>query len=176
MTVFERISYTVWCWIASRQEKNEALIKAAGEGKLEDAEFLLARGARINAKGLWQNRPVHEAAWHGRMEMLEFLLAAGARVDSMGVSGMQPLHIAAMRNDKEMVEALLAHDAPVSSLDYNGKMPGELCKDLGVWMLIHEAEKEVEKRAVLAQEREALAGFWKQRRKLGGMRPPAPRL
>ena len=57
-----------------------ALHRAACAGNLSMVEFLIHRGANINAKDFWGYTPLHEASKGGFDEVVEFLLDRGAQI------------------------------------------------------------------------------------------------
>jgi len=60
----------------------------------ELAEFLLARGAKFDAKSDDGETPLHSAAWAGSSAGAELLLAHGADINAKNSSGETPLQVA----------------------------------------------------------------------------------
>jgi ankyrin repeat protein len=63
---------------AARAELGQALVIAAGEGRVEATELLLDAGAPIDARGELGGTALHHAAWNGRGGTVDLLLRRGA--------------------------------------------------------------------------------------------------
>ncbi len=111
---------------------------AAESGQTDIVEFLIAKGADVDAKNIKGETPLQFAADNGHKEVVELLiengadfslhLAArfgdlaivkiliekGADINAKDTSGQTPLHYAARSGHKEIVELLLAHSADVN--------------------------------------------------------------
>ncbi|MGH7676216.1 MAG: ankyrin repeat domain-containing protein [Gemmatimonadales bacterium] len=73
------------CWPADSAHLlgdvlSDALYAAARNGHGQTVEYLLARGARIDAKGVFGATALHWAAFNGHAGIVELLLARGANV------------------------------------------------------------------------------------------------
>jgi ankyrin repeat protein len=88
------------------------LYYAAGRGRKEVAELLIAKGAdvNVNAKSDRDATPLHGAAFNGHAEIAELLIAAGAdvnaKIKSGGRKGQTPLDLA-ISNDRIKTADLL---------------------------------------------------------------------
>jgi ankyrin repeat protein len=72
------------------------LHRAAQGGHLEICEFLVAKGAEVNAKSNSAETPLHLAAQNGHGKICELLIAKGAEVKAKeSTSGSTALHLAA---------------------------------------------------------------------------------
>ena len=104
---------------------DEALVYAARNGRVEVMEFLIERGARVDAEP-YNGTALHWAASTGQMEAVKLLLGRGADVDREasfgGVLGVTPLHVAAWGGKMEAVTALLEAGADIARRDpvYHG--------------------------------------------------------
>lgn len=93
-----------------RSSVKSPLSRAAELGLLEVAEFLLARGAKVDAKDTFTGEtPLHGAVGKGHLEVAELLIARGANVNSRSWLQMTPLSQA--KGKREMTELLRAHGA-----------------------------------------------------------------
>jgi ankyrin repeat protein len=89
-----------------------SLYEAAENGTLQQVEFLIRKGADINAVSSW-GTPLNVAVKTGRKDIVEALISSGADVN-LGAASCTPLYSAAVKGDKAMVELLLAHGAEVN--------------------------------------------------------------
>ena len=99
---------------------NTPLNKAAYNGWLKVAAFLLDHGADVNAGGI---PPLNCAATAGNRAMTEVLLSRGANVNSKGSLGKTPLHTAVEKKFPAVAEVLLANKADVNAQDDFGNTP-----------------------------------------------------
>ena len=102
------------------------LSKAAANGWLKVAAYLLDHGAEVNAVGGRGVTALYEAARAGNRAMVELLLSRGAEVNAGGSATTHPLNVAADRGFTAVVEVLLANKADVNALDEFGNTP--LCR------------------------------------------------
>ena len=109
---------------------------AAWWGQKAVAEFLIAKGADVNAKDKAEllsaeNRysdmgqragatPLHLATYRGNAEMMELLIAKGAKVDAGDDGGWTALAWAARWTRKSAAELLIAKGADVNARDNKG--------------------------------------------------------
>ncbi|MBI3415627.1 MAG: ankyrin repeat domain-containing protein [Verrucomicrobia bacterium] len=120
------------------------LQRAANNGHLVVAEFLLANKADIN--GSTGNRvgatPLHFAAWSGHKSMVELLIAHGADVNALGDPGdmkelnlkgfmRTPLHVAVEQGHKLLTQVMLANKADVNAKA--ARRPNDYSKDPNEW-------------------------------------------
>jgi ankyrin repeat protein len=114
--------------VAAMLEKNPALVHAQtaeGETPLLAAfgglrineklvEFLIAKGADVNAHGLMRSTPLHSAASRGNAKIARLLLDHDADVNARDILNRTPLtHIYLFRPRREMAELLIARGAEV---------------------------------------------------------------
>jgi len=90
------------------------------------AEFLIAKGANVNAKNRGGWTPLHLAAGSWQKDLAELLIVQGADVNAKDNGGWTPLHRAVERRDQEMVELLIAKGAEVNAEDNKGRTPLDL--------------------------------------------------
>jgi ankyrin repeat protein/beta-lactamase regulating signal transducer with metallopeptidase domain len=100
-----------------------ALHYAAVHGHRELAELLLSKGAEVNAKGNGGRTPLHNAARKGRREVVALLIAKGADVNAKQQNGRTSLHLAVDKGYKKVVKLLIAKGADINAKDENGWTP-----------------------------------------------------
>lgn len=94
------------------------LCRAAGNGQLRVAAFLLDHGADINL-----NSPLRSAASGGHKAMVELLLGRGADANAADNIGQTPLHKAADKGFLSVTEALLTAKADPNVRDISSQTP-----------------------------------------------------
>jgi ankyrin repeat protein len=99
------------------------LQKAASQGQLVVAQFLLQNGADVEAKGQQGRTALHEAGSGGHRAMVELLLSHGAQVDDTDSGGRTPLHLAAQHGFRSVAEVLLAKGASINAARSSGITP-----------------------------------------------------
>jgi len=88
------------------QHGQTALFQAIRKYDLEAFEWLLAKGANVNARDRWKQTPLHIAVMEGRADMVERLSREGAEVNAKNYKGRTPLYFAGMYNRHEIVGIL----------------------------------------------------------------------
>ncbi len=105
---------------APYQGASSPLSKAAENGWLSVATFLIEHGADVNGGS---PSALNTAAASGNRAMVELLLSRGADVNAKGNQGKTPLLTAVEKKFPAVVEALLANKADVNAPDKNGSRP-----------------------------------------------------
>ena len=151
--LLENPSYdeVAYCVITDQRKADKSgwtpLHFAAQAGQIDIVEFLIAKGADVNAENLSGVTPLQFAADKAHKEIAELLiekgadvslhLAArlgdlprvkssvedGADVNAEDVRGDTPLHIAAAKGHKEVVELLITKGANVNAKNNEGQTP-----------------------------------------------------
>jgi len=109
-------------------EGAKVLHVAVSSGDVEKVNFLIDKGADVNARDTMRRTPLHEcvASFLG-LQCLEVLLTAGAKPDAKDVAGRSPLHIlVGMGGGDDLVDSaktLLSRGADVNSADQHGLTP-----------------------------------------------------
>ncbi|WP_248928021.1 ankyrin repeat domain-containing protein [Paenibacillus hamazuiensis] len=88
-----------------------AITMAAGKGSIQELQYVLDRGADINAVSHVGKSALWQAAYKGDMEVVKFLLNAGIDIDKH--SG-QALQIASSRGHLDLVEFLIKEKADIN--------------------------------------------------------------
>lgn len=78
------------------------------------ARQLLADGADLNERGMWNNTPLITACMYNREELAVELLSRGADPSLFNERMCTALHYAAVENYVALVKALLKAGAPVN--------------------------------------------------------------
>jgi ankyrin repeat protein len=90
---------------------------AAASGDKDMVEFLLGKGAAVNAQN---SAALYAAATTGHIDTMKLLIAKGANVNAKGAGGQVPLHIVVMMGKKDVAELLIASGADLNSRTTEG--------------------------------------------------------
>ncbi|GEM_PF-3374443 len=99
------------------------LSKAAAQGQVRVAEFLLSKGAEINRKGRSGKTPLMDAVGAGHKALVERLLERGADIHARSANHITALHIAASSGFTLLIKTLLDHQAGIDAQDDTGRTP-----------------------------------------------------
>lgn len=86
-------------------------------------QFLLDHGAKPNTRSTNKIAPLHDAAVNGEDDVVECLLAAGAKVNATDVLRSTPLHFAVMYDHFTTARILIENGADVNAKQYEGQTP-----------------------------------------------------
>ncbi len=98
------------------------LAYAAGFGHMEVLEYLVARGADVNARDPRGLTALHLTVYTGQLQALRYLLDKGADVKAKGPSGMVALHWA-NRGSADVVRLLIERKAEIDARNDYGNTP-----------------------------------------------------
>ncbi len=98
----------------------EQLLRAAGEGKLDEVKMLLDAGANKDAADYSGMTALMGAALEGKQEVVKLLIEEGANKDAADYNGGTALMGAAFKGEQEVVELLLEAGADKDAADYIG--------------------------------------------------------
>lgn len=101
---------------------------ASRAGSLECLQWLLDRGAEVDARNNAHRTSIQLAAECGRAEAVKLLAAAGADLDTQDRKGRTPLHRATYEGHGETAEALLVAGADTTVRNRNGKTAFEIAR------------------------------------------------
>ncbi|MFO8057895.1 MAG: sodium-dependent transporter [bacterium] len=116
-------------------EKDKDRVKAATEqgwtalhfssryGHDEVAEYLIEKGAPVDARSAEGATPLLLAAKGAHAKIIEVLLEAGASPEIADEKGRTPLHMAAAQGDEKSAVLLLQNGASVNERDKKGETP-----------------------------------------------------
>ncbi len=105
------------------------LDQAAGGGRKDIVQLLIAKGANVNTKTDEGSTPLHSAAANEHENIAELLIAKGADVNAKKKNGLTPLHLATgsgWQGGYEIAKLLISKGADVnvnSKGDMNGGPP-----------------------------------------------------
>ncbi|EAX92875.1 ankyrin repeat protein, putative [Trichomonas vaginalis G3] len=102
---------------------NKCFVESPAFNLLPLCEYLLSKGADINAKNELGETCLFSAANYGNAELIEFLISHGADVNARNDNKCTPLFEAANKNNKEAIECLIAHGADVNAINSLGDNP-----------------------------------------------------
>ena len=106
------------------QNKTTPLIYACSFGKLQIAEYLISKGANMNAQDCDGCTPFHAAAFCGLLPIVKkFVEERNENVDTLNFNGMTPLILACIANRYSVAEYLISKGANVNIMDNYGRTP-----------------------------------------------------
>jgi len=113
----------VLSWSSAYADAGEDLLKAAGNGKQEKVQRLLAKGVDVGARDGSGRTALHRAAEGGHAQVVALLLKNGADVDAKDGEGQTPLHLAAQAGDLEVLALLRDAGGSMEAADPKGRTP-----------------------------------------------------
>lgn len=96
---------------------------AAAGGQAEVAQFLLSKGADVNALNTVNQSVLLYAAYFGNAEITAALIAGGARLNDQDIVGRTPLHYAARQRSVDALTLLIDNKADLNARDSIGETP-----------------------------------------------------
>ena len=108
---------------ARNENEKTPLHFAAQSGIKEIVEFLIEKGADVNANNIANETPLHYAAAMRHKEVVGLLIARGAILNSGTLDGSTPLHYAANFGNPETVRILIEKGAKINSRNRAGLTP-----------------------------------------------------
>ncbi|KHJ42648.1 Poly(ADP-ribose) polymerase catalytic domain protein [Trichuris suis] len=111
----------------------------AGYNNYEVAEFLIQKGADVNAKDRGGLIPLHNAASYGHFEIGQLLIQHGALANAQDLWGFTPLHEASQKGRFQLVSFLLSHGADPTIRNHDNQIPLDLATAEDVRILLQDA-------------------------------------
>lgn len=91
----------------ARSDNNKTMLMyASWVGNTEAVNYLVEKGANINAQDSSNATALHLAIWKDHTEIALYLLENGASAVSMSNDGMTPSDIAVLRSNTKVMEAI----------------------------------------------------------------------
>ena len=91
--------------------KETPLHTACLNGRLPIVQYLIEKGADIEAKNQEKKTPLHYASWNGQTNVVKYLLSKGANKNAKNTSGTTPYDITCYsikdRSQKNIIRELL---------------------------------------------------------------------
>jgi quinoprotein dehydrogenase-associated probable ABC transporter substrate-binding protein len=110
-------------WLDDGAELNVEFANAVLSNDVDRANYLIGRGAEINAPDKQGNTALGVASRFGCIEMMQLLVAAGAKVDAPDRDGWTPLLRGVAGNQVKSVKFLLEHGADREGAERGGYTP-----------------------------------------------------
>uniref|UniRef100_A0A6P6XRZ9 Poly [ADP-ribose] polymerase n=1 Tax=Dermatophagoides pteronyssinus TaxID=6956 RepID=A0A6P6XRZ9_DERPT len=126
----------------SQGRNSTPLHLAAGYNNFEVTEFLLDKGADVNAPDKGGLIPLHNAASYGHLDIAALLIKHDTNVNATDRWGFTPLHEAAQKGRTQLCALLLAHGADPTMKNYEGQTALDLASAEDVKCLLMDAQLE----------------------------------
>ena len=113
-------------------QRETPLMLAARYNDVDVVEFLIERGASLEAQDIEYLSPIHHAVAGGKMSNVLRLIELGAKVSKENLEYTSPVHLAAECGHTDIVRLLLEHGADATkSVAYSGTTPIMLAAEKG---------------------------------------------
>lgn len=66
---------------------------------MDEVQYLIGKGAHVNAEDISGNTPLHAAALAGRFEIAKYLIQNGVDINARNINGKTAQHIAAEKGN-----------------------------------------------------------------------------
>ena len=117
--------------LAGGPERYTPLMLSAVNGKVDIAEFLLSRGAKVDAVDSGNETALHYAAFRGPEDIVTLLLAKGADPNARSKSLWTPLMSAASEGHSKIVRDLIAKGARKELKNGQGQTARQIAEAAG---------------------------------------------
>jgi ammonium transporter Rh len=111
---------------AGDYDKRTPLHIAAAAGSVEVCQFLVSKGADVNAEDRFAGQPIEDAARHGHLLVVEYLKDNGAKMKNVEVHESKMLKYAAkglVDKMEELVQTTTDQESLVNCCDYDHRTP-----------------------------------------------------
>ena len=92
-------------------------------GQPDIVEYLITKGAKVNAREQDGQSPLHCATQGRSSQILKLLLENGAVIDAPDNRGQTPLQMSILRSPTDMITVLIEHGPDLQVLDADGQTP-----------------------------------------------------
>ncbi len=99
------------------------LHNTAYKNNIEACKLLIAEGADVNAKDIFDMTSLHHTAYHGNTNICKLLIDNGANVNAKDAYHYTPLHLAAKGGHIETCKLLIERGADIEVTNYRGISP-----------------------------------------------------
>ena len=104
--------------------KGETALHVACENNQQKiAQYLILKGANIEANNGAQQTPLHVACKYGHFEIVQYLIEKGADTEAKDNDQWTPLHIACKYGHLPIVQCLIENGANIEAKDFDEKTP-----------------------------------------------------
>lgn len=107
------------------------LLCAAADGRIEAMQWLIERGAALDASNWLGMNALHVASLNNQVEAIDWLLGNGFGIDDTAINQLTALHIAAVGNSRQAVLQLLELGADPTARNASRETPYDMAKDHG---------------------------------------------
>lgn len=111
------------------REFTPALVIAAQGGFYDAVQYLLANGAKADARARDGTTALSHVAFSGRTDIAELLLRAGANPDQVGREQDAPILIATRARNTQIVKLLIQYKADIEATDLTGRTALDMAEE-----------------------------------------------
>lgn len=118
-----------------------ALHCAVSEGHVAVAEYLVSKGANVNAVTSELRTPLHLACNRGMLKIIQCLVEAGANINAQDVARNTPAHILSSAGYAEALNWFLTRQPDLSLKNLYGETPAETAASLEIRQIFAKSAK-----------------------------------
>eukprot|EP00826_Nyctotherus_ovalis_P005759 TRINITY_DN1130_c0_g3_i2.p1 TRINITY_DN1130_c0_g3~~TRINITY_DN1130_c0_g3_i2.p1 ORF type:complete len:663 (-),score=109.63 TRINITY_DN1130_c0_g3_i2:807-2795(-) len=118
-----------------------ALHCAASEGHMAMAEYLVSKGANVNALSSELKTPLHLACNRGVLKIIQCLVEAGANINAQDIDRITPAHILSSVGHAEALNWFLTKQPDLSLKNSYGETPAETAASLEIRQIFTKSAK-----------------------------------
>ncbi len=129
------------------------------KGNLEIVQFLIEKGAVVNAKDEDKQTAIHFASENGHIQIVQYLIEKGADVNAKDYYEQTALHFASEEGHLQIVQYLIEKGAEVNAKDDKGQTALNLALDPNIFSSKYADVTDAKAKKLLLASRKEIAKF-----------------